>query len=133
MRLVKPTDEIRRYLAGVVGCIEATNEEKHGIWERNKNISKLPWVDTGMGYGHHIGDVDNRPIAISLLTTTIDGELYLFYHGTSELVDHKMIREWLEQYMPVTAFRDNDPRLGLNHADATNWINAVRRRPKVVP
>jgi hypothetical protein len=117
--------EIEDYLHGVTGVIEATNDEKHYVWERNKRGPNYPWSDTGSGYLATVGNVGDRPICISLLTTTINGGKILFYHATSSLVDHDMIREWLEKSLPVTAFRDRDPRKGLNHTDSTNWVHAI--------
>lgn len=123
-------DEIVRFLEGVVGCVEANSFEKHSLWKENHYLAddarhKREWKDNHSGYGITIGCVDDRPVHLSLRIATIDGQKILFYYATSQVVDHKMIREWLEVNLPDTA-KGNYPG-GYNTTDATNFHNVFRR------
>lgn len=124
-------DEIARFLEGVVGCVEANSFEKHSLWKENHYLAddarhKREWKDNNSGYGITIGCVDDRPVHLSLRIATIDGQKILFYYATSQVVDHKMIREWLEVNLPDTA-KGNYPG-GYNNTDATNFHNVFRRK-----
>ncbi len=43
-----------------------------------------------------IGEIDARPICVSISYVRLNGKLVAFYDGTSQLVDLKMIDEWIE-------------------------------------
>jgi hypothetical protein len=54
-----------------------------------------------MGYGKQIGQLDGRPVFISLSFTSFDGHVVCFYEATSVVVDWAMIDDWIEQNVPV--------------------------------
>ena len=123
-------DEIVRFMEGVIGCVEANSFEQHCLWKENHymedgNRSKREWKDNSSGTGETVGYVDERPVSISLRTAIIDGQKILFYYPTSNVIDHKMICEWLLLNLPDTA-KGNYPG-GYNTTDATNFHNVFRR------
>lgn len=117
-------DEIVAYLANVEAVCEATNFEKHSLWkEFTENRNPDNWDDAGQGYLKTVGHIDEHPVCISLLTATIQDRIFLFYHATSRFVDHDMVRKWLEENLPASAFKSPGY---LNHSDATNFWNLVK-------
>jgi nitroimidazol reductase NimA-like FMN-containing flavoprotein (pyridoxamine 5'-phosphate oxidase superfamily) len=114
----------------IEGVIEATNCELHYIYDRIEQNDSYSWEEVrDSGTLETVGCIGKRPICISLRYARINGQLILFYHATSTVVDWDQIRAWLQKNLPVTAFEDNDPRKRMNHSDATNWSNAVKRTP----
>ena len=114
-----PDEELRKFLDGVVGVCEATSCEYHYVWEHWHE--RVEWKQNNMGLGETVGTLDDRPVHISLRTAEIDGKKILFWEATSQVVDHEMIRKWLQKNLPITAFREGDPRQGVNQTDATNF------------
>lgn len=116
-KMEKRTDyEMIKFLDGVVGIIEANSNEYSNIWQLNKEHRKETWVDNSSGLFEYVGYLDDRPICISLRTTIIGGRKILFWHPTSQVVDHAMIDEWFSLNLP------NIPK-----TDATNWTNVLPR------
>lgn len=115
--------EITDFLAGIIGAVEANSFEQFSLWQdnnANNGIKELPWIEGGMGLMETVGHIDGRPVCISLMVNTIDGHRILFYYATSEVVDHKMIEEWIEANMPASALT-YDGRV--NRTDAMNFHN----------
>jgi hypothetical protein len=123
-------DQLKKFLAGVVGVIEATSFEKFCIWEKCHKRGD-DWKQ-GDGIGETIGEIDGRPVHLSLLVDTVNSQRILFWHATSTVVDHKMIEDWLKKTLPVTAFEDNDPRNRMNKTDANNWHIVIKKNPVYV-
>lgn len=125
-----PDKEMQDFLNGVVGVVEANSFEHHALWRFNEMSILHQWESARSGLGTTVGKVGKMPVAISLSIDVIDGHRILFYHATSQVVDHRMVEDWLKKNLPVTAFEDSDPRKRMNHADAMNFHNALPR-PKV--
>jgi hypothetical protein len=100
---------------------EATHQEQHDLWYRYHK--QMPYDSHSMGIGIQVGEILSRPVCIALSTAVIDGVRVCFYHDTSALVDHDMIREFLEKHAPASAKIDDR----LNHIDATNFITGIHR------
>lgn len=108
--------EMLRFLEGVEGVVEATRNEEMHIYSRVVEMfGKDAWEGSNSGFNETVGYLDNRPICISLHTKKIKGTKILFWHATSQLVDHAMINEWLKLNTPD------------NRTDATNWHNVLPR------
>lgn len=111
-------------LEGVVGFCDATHEEVHGIWSRfvDHRVPPVTWQQNS-GHGRCIGHIDGRDIFVSLIFNTIAGHRICFYNATSAVVDHDMVRAYIEAIAPDSA------KIGgkLNHSDATNFANVLPR------
>jgi len=127
-----PDPEIKKFLDGVMGVVDANSYESLCLWRENEHAgyNQREWKQGGGGPLVTIGRIDDRPICISLLVNEIGGHKILFIDATSALVDHDMIDAWLQKNMPVTAFRDNDPREPLNRTNAMNFCNIFPRQEK---
>ena len=123
-----PDPQMTAFLHGVVGVVEATRFEHHALWRLNDLDGRHKWESATAGLGEIIGKVGKMPVAISLNVDVIDGHRILFYHATSQVVDHRMVEAWLEKNLPVTAFMDSDPRKRMNHSDSINFPNVLPRQ-----
>lgn len=136
--VVTITDDILKYLEGVEGIVEADGYTHHMLWQEFADDPtairygpserfRYSWKETGSGYGAFVGEVVDMPVFISLLTATVNDRKLLFWHATSQVVDHRLIEKWFTENLPTTAFRNNDSQEGINQTDATNFINIIRR------
>ena len=96
--------DIQKYIAGVIGVVEANSFETLCLWKEHPNADAR-WKQAPWGPLVEIGQVDGRPIWVSLLVHTIDGDRVLFIDATSQIVDHKLIDEWLHANLPASARR----------------------------
>lgn len=62
-----------------------------------------------------VGMLDGRPVCISLNVVIIRGKRVMFYSPTSQVVDYKMIEEYLDKMWP-----------GIEVTDAINVHNLIR-------
>lgn len=127
--------EMRKFLNGVVGVVEATHYEMFALWgdnDRQRDDRKLEWSgNTEAGIGVQFGKLGKMPVCGTLWPKKIAGHKILFVELTSTVVDHRIVEAWLKENMPVTAFEDCDPRKRLNQYDANNFRNVFsepRRR-----
>jgi len=112
-----------KFLEGIIGLVEATSYETMCLCKEHEN----EWQQGGSGYGITVGKIKKHPVCISLLVNTVGGHRILFWEATSRIVDHKLIEAWFIKHLPVTAFRDNDPRKYLNKHNAMNFSNIFPR------
>lgn len=112
----------------VVFLVEANSNEQHLLWERYHYKPIYPdtyvksWEQISMGHGIHIGSIDERPIVVSIMYAILNGKRVMFYYGVSQLVDHKMIEDWLTMYTHDIKW-DNGSRWA--HCDATNFHHCL--------
>jgi len=116
---------LERDLEGVIGFCEATSDEQHGVWGRlvNHRAPALTWKQHG-GWGREIGRLDDRPIFVSLSFVSVGGHKVCFYEATSTVVDHTMVREYIETIAPASAKSEGGR---LNHTNSGNFCNILPR------
>ena len=117
-------DQLKKLVEGAIGFCEATREEEHSVW-----VSLVDRRDPPVTWRQHsgllatIGQIDGRPVAVSLSPVDVAGHRVIFYHATSAVVDHDMVRAFIDLLAPDTA-RQGDR---VNHSDATNMTNILPR------
>lgn len=123
--------EMDKFLAGVVGVVEASSFESYCLWKHCHEEQGKPWKSGGGGPMVQVGSVmsgdETLPICVALLVNEVDGHRILFVDVTSRGVDHDKVRAWIEANVPVTAFEGSDPRKRLNITDANNFHNVLPR------
>lgn len=112
---------------GVTGVVEATRFEDLRRWpDVKKYRPEWEWKQSLSGPLITVGRLDDRPICISVFVHEIGGERIVFVEPTSQLVDYKMIDEWLLEHLPESALQQHNLRQGyryLNKVDAGNFFN----------
>lgn len=83
---------------------------------------RVDWVQVSAGFGLTIGSLDKRPVVVCFSFAYINGHKICFYEDTSEIVDHKMIEDWLISKFQLT----HDGYTRWNHTNATNFHNCVQ-------
>lgn len=125
-------EDIAEYLNGVEGLVEANSYEKHCLWlhyakDADKyggfGETRFDWQERTAGYGFTVGTVADKPVHLSLMVNTVNGKRLLFWYATSQMVDHQMIDDWLDNNMPPSARRADGY---LNRTDATGFVNILR-------
>lgn len=115
--------QMAEFLNGVIGVVDANSYERLCLWQEWQKPGKS-WKENTSGFLETVGHLDGRPVCVSMFTATVDGHRLLFLDATSQVVDHKMIDEWLQRTMPQSAFRDNGY---VNRVDAMNFTNIFPR------
>lgn len=75
--------------------VEADDFSRLALWE--KFNTRLDWKEDIRGFWTEIRTIDHRPICVSIFWAVIDGQRVAFYYGTSQLVDHEMIENWIKK------------------------------------
>lgn len=119
-------EHLTKFFEGVVGVVEANSFERMMLWKENQDIGKRTWVENNSGYGVTVGEVAGDPVFLSVLTAQVDGHKLLFIDPTSQVVDHRLVRKWLDKNLPQSAFRADGL---LNITDAMNFANIFPYAP----
>ncbi len=90
-------EDFHRWCADMIAlsefAVEANSNERQTLWETWHD--RLTWEEVGLGCTEQIGMLDGRPINIALTWGILNDHLICFYYGCSQLVDHKLIEEWI--------------------------------------
>jgi hypothetical protein len=124
------SDTMKEFLKDVVGVVEATSYEALCLWREQHKEKSKSWESDNGGYLPTVGELDGRPVVISLFVNTVDGHPILFMEPTSQVVDHQMIQKWLMDHLPSTAFIQRDDGQHLNMVNAMNFHNVFPKRVK---
>ncbi len=118
----------------VVFIVEATSYEQHVFWENYFYKSKYEtliikdWLQETAGKIITIGKCDKRPVCVTIFWAWLDGCKIMFYEATSQVVDHKMVKEWFKHFSSHIKW-DGNTRLA--HCNSLNFhlcIQAVKER-----
>lgn len=92
--------------------VEATHDETHGIWSRfvdkpYKECRPLNWeqldgimhtiVYVSIQYDDQPGVIKRMPICVSIMWNLVDGHLMAFYEACSMVVDHDVVKEFINE------------------------------------
>lgn len=138
----KPTDTAESVLAKTFFIVEATSFEYLSLWadHSDESMSRSPmltkshapiveWIQMNPGWIVQIGELDKRPVSMSVNWAKIDGHLVMFWYLCSQVADYVMAEKWLKKHFHGTY--DN----GLRRAetDAYNFghcLSAIREANK---
>lgn len=113
------------YLNGVIGIVEANSYELHMLWEENeRSENPKSWKQDGGGPLVTVGHLDKMPVCISLFIVRVDSHKVLFFDATSQVVDYRLIDNWMEDNLPESARRKDG---FINKSDAANFHNIFPR------
>lgn len=98
--------EIEKFFEDVHGVVEANSFEMFALWKDNKEQGH-EWVENLSGIGKSVGTVGGNPVFVSLLWNRVRGKKILFVDATSQVVDHSMVEDWLQNNLPKSAMKDN--------------------------
>ena len=123
--LIEPSNEVKHFMHGCHGALEATNFEMLMLWKEHHESenNKIEQCNHLGGYLPCIARSNDRKntIHLSLSIYLIRGKQILVFNPTSQFVDHLIIEQWLSKYLPHTAIRDGVA----NIKDAGSAFNLV--------
>jgi len=97
---MKPDKETQEKLDATEFIIEANSFEQLMLWNENeaRPDNKYEWVENPLGQMLTLGTLDNRPVCIAIQWAIINGMRMMFWDSTSQVVDHKMIDKFFDEY-----------------------------------
>jgi hypothetical protein len=105
----RPNDTAESRLANTRFAVEASGMEMQSIWSLHASDSPeridptpLDWRQVSPGWIVTVGQLDGRPVCISLDFAELNGALVCFWHPTSQVVDHVQIETWLSKHFDKT-------------------------------
>ena len=98
--------------------VEATSCEQHYLWCEFHDA--LPWEEDCMGFAYKICELDNQPVMICFTFCKINGHRICFYYGSSQVVDHKAIKDFL-----FKNFNVKYDKTRWAHCDAMNFSHCL--------
>lgn len=130
------------YKRDTVFCVKASSHEMHMLWRdfaNNRTAQeygpptrrRVKWEQLNPGSMPTIGTLDKRPICLTIFWARIDGQVVMFYEVTSELVDWRKIRAWLDAEYKHVPMWDKGTRRPF--CDAQNFhlcLTAIDERNK---
>ena len=88
-------------IAATEYVVEATRYEEFALWKEFNN--QIKWGDINFGgYGIYLGNVGNMPVMLSIRFQQLNNHLVMFYEPTSQMVDWRMVEEWIDR-VPIVA------------------------------
>lgn len=126
-------DSHKQLFEGVVFLVEATSNEQQAFWSDwfykpkfETNLIK-DWQEMSIGNIIEIGRLDNRPVNIAINWAFLEGYRVMFYDAVSQVVDYKMVEDWIKHFSFDTIKWDNGHRWA--HCDSSNFhlcISAIK-------
>lgn len=95
----------------IKGLVEANSYEGHCIWKEYHG--KHTW-EQFPGYHVTIGELDARPVCLSLMPIAVDGQMIMLWDACSQVIDHLLIEHWLTDTFP-----------NVRKTDAMNFPNVL--------
>lgn len=87
--------------------VEATDFEKLCLFGENEREWYVTWEHVSMGnmatIEHILVNGENLPVVVSVFYALLNGKVVAFYEPTSQVVDHRMVKAWLEVNSPAFA------------------------------
>lgn len=106
--------------------VEADSFAMQALWAQfsTQSMYKTPmntyrWEQDSMGYCVQIGEFGDMPVCITFFWYKINGHLIAFVDAHSQVVDHRMVDDYLKKYCNPM---HNGSRA---HADANNFAHVL--------
>jgi len=116
-KLLPFSEEDKEKFKDIVFAVEATHFEQLSLWVENELSKRIKsWEQIYIGYTIVIGYVDDMPVAVCLTYAKLNGHKVVFYEAVSQIVDHDMVRKWIDHHNPNSS----------NHSDAMNFGHCYR-------
>ncbi len=104
----------------VVYMLEADSFSTLMVWQQNHK--KVKWEEDSRGFWEKVGECGGKPVCVEVFFKTINGRRIAVYEGSSMVVDHEMIRNWMKEQCPPNTGHTNAMNFHhiLNHIDKLN-------------
>lgn len=89
-------------------CVQATSFEQHELWSRwcveNTEATRPvfeKWEQLG-GWGVVVGELDGRPVCVSMDWVRMSGHCVMFWEAVSQVVDSLQVEAWFAKHFTRT-------------------------------
>lgn len=113
--------------------VQATSDEQFFLWKQYANNSDnrdpglkrhwVEWKQENPGHIIEIGQLDKRPVVVSMFWINIEGRRVCFYESTSQVVDWVRIDEFIKACIKRTGQHKKQDRWP--HCDAMNFGHCI--------
>ena len=79
--------------------VEASNHEIQFIWKEWNQA--IPMEQDGSGFGREVGTCGGLPVMVTFFRFKIWGKWIVFYEPTSQVIDHRLIDNWIKKNVLV--------------------------------
>lgn len=85
-------------------CVEATSFERFTLWSRWCAESQEQWKplfekwEQLGGWLVTVGELDDRPVCVSMDWVRMDGHLIMFWKAVSQVVDQLQVEAWFTEH-----------------------------------
>lgn len=113
--------------------VEGSHEDSFNFWKMWHSV--LSVVQDGRGFGQQIGELGGYPVCVTVFWHIVEGKRVAFVAGSSRVVDHTMVEEWVKETFPVFK-RHQDARAAGDYNDMypmANMSNIHHCLHKVAP
>ena len=106
------------------GVIEATSFESHVLWQQHSPESKTrfrgmnitSWEHRSSGSMFSVGEFGGSEVCVEISFARINGKWVMFYNACSQVVDHRLVDQWLKEHMSHAVKTDaNNSHIVFHH------------------
>lgn len=88
---------------------------------KNNQQPRVNWEQIRSGFAIRIGEINGLPVNVEFSFAIIEGKKICFYNAISQMVNYKMVEDWLIERFQLT----NDGYCRWNRVDAQNFHNCI--------
>ncbi len=124
-------DALRLKFKDVKYVLTANSFEISQLWSKYSKIVK--WESSNGGPGITIGEIEGRNVWVAVYPFKINGETIIQLDCTSQLVDYKMLDDWIADHFPLIGSKSLDASVDANNFHrVVNKIREATEPPKPV-
>jgi hypothetical protein len=91
-------DYLKERFAQTEFVVEGDSFRCWKIWTQELKRSEASWIQKNPGYVICVGELAGMPVNINVFWNNINGHMVMFYEDISQVVDHRMIKEYLDKH-----------------------------------
>jgi hypothetical protein len=118
MSVSKKLVELDGRFADCKFLVEANSFEKLCLWREFH--AAVPWEQDCLGFSIQVGETDGRPVMVCFTFVKVNGTRVCFYDCPSEVVDYKMVDDFLR-----AGFNVKYDKTRWSRCDAMNFGNCL--------
>lgn len=111
--------------------VEANSFETLELWRECKKDG-ISWEQDCSGLLVNVGELDDRPINMSVTWQTVNGMKMLFWEACSQLVDYKMIDNWFKKNC-LPMYMDSPQVAKTGASNFHHALHEAKRQSEVQP
>jgi hypothetical protein len=134
----------KQWIAETAFLVESTSFEHQVLWEKwsieavakkefitiPENRHRVLWEQLSPGFFQQIGKLGKHPVCVEVQFARIAGHVVAFYDATSRVVDHDMVKKWLEETFKVPKWDSGTRVAQTNASNFHSCVHALEEQNK---